>query len=288
MKTFILKTSLFGDENINRTIEIIETNSLYQLAVVIVAAYDFNFDHCFGFYDNIKNDRYHESKKQYELFADLDNVEPTPAESVKRTKVSEVWKRQGDKMVFLFDYGDGWRFMVELIGFGKKESGKKYPAVIDKEGVAPEQYPSIEEEEYLEIEDGRGSSEFDFFESKTLAKTHAGSKNGKFRYWVVVSCLQGKKIAPSRKKRLKDSFSSIARENKSVELENIDFYASYALCTVLISPARAVGEVFDNAILFCNGNNPFLAFHYLVTNVTKPTPVEIKNYLAELAQSKHA
>ena len=31
-------------------------------------------------------------------------------------------------MLFLFDYGDEWRFKVELIGLGRKEPGPSTPA----------------------------------------------------------------------------------------------------------------------------------------------------------------
>ena len=50
-------------------------------------------------------------------------------------------------MLFLFDYGDTWLFVVELIKFGKKEAKKKYPRVVKKVGLAPEQYPEVNEDE---------------------------------------------------------------------------------------------------------------------------------------------
>jgi len=39
---------------------------------------------------------------------------------------------------------NNWLFVVELIGFGKKESKIKYPRVIKKISKAPEQYPDAE------------------------------------------------------------------------------------------------------------------------------------------------
>jgi len=105
-----------------------------------VTAYGFDLDHCFGFYSNIDTDFYHDSKEQYELFADLDDVEPTDALSVKHTKVQQVWCERGKKMTFLFDYGDGWRFLVELIGSAEKRSDVQYPLVIKQKGRTPKQY----------------------------------------------------------------------------------------------------------------------------------------------------
>lgn len=145
MKTYILKTDLFREKNIIREIEVTENINLYKLAEAIVSAYDFNFDHAFGFFSTI-GERYFDSKRKYELFADMEDegVEPTGAESVKKTKIGEVWKNIGDKMLFLFDYGDDWLFVVELIGFGEKEAKTKYPRMIKSAGKAPEQYSEID------------------------------------------------------------------------------------------------------------------------------------------------
>ena len=146
MQTRIFKTNLFYDKKIIREIEVPENLTLYKLAETIVGAYDFNFDHAFGFFSTI-GERYLNSERKYELFADMkkEDIEPTGAESVKKTKISDVWKNIGDKMLLLFDYGDDWRFVVELSGFGEKQPKTKYPRIIKSIGNAPEQYPEIDE-----------------------------------------------------------------------------------------------------------------------------------------------
>jgi len=87
---------------------------------------------------------YFDSKERYELFTDLieegENIEPTGAGSVKKTKTKEVWQNIGDKMLFLFDYGDSWQFVIELIQFGDKKTNQKYPHILKKTGKAPRQY----------------------------------------------------------------------------------------------------------------------------------------------------
>lgn len=147
MKTCIFSTHLFRDKKISRDVEIAESASLYKLAEAIIGAYDFDFDHAFGFFSTV-GERYFDSEKKYELFADLEDegIEPTGAESVKKTKIGEVWKTIGDKMLFLFDYGDEWLFVVELAALGATELKTKYPRVIKSIGKAPEQYPDYDEE----------------------------------------------------------------------------------------------------------------------------------------------
>lgn len=144
MKTYIFKTSLLEEPKVMRQIEVLENPNLYKLAEAITNAYDFNFDHAFGFFSTI-GEWYFNSERKYELFADMEDegIEPTGAASVEKTRISEVWKNIGDKMLFLFDYGDNWRFVVELAGFGEKEMKIKYPRVLKSVGKAPEQYPDI-------------------------------------------------------------------------------------------------------------------------------------------------
>lgn len=145
MKTFIFQTKMISEKNISREVEVLESMTLYKFAQAIVEAHGFDFDHAFGFYSSMKED-YFKSERMYELFADTedDGIEPTKAESVKNTKISHVWNALGDKMMFLFDYGDGWRFSVDLKAFGEKDTKIKYPRVLKSVGIAPEQYPDSE------------------------------------------------------------------------------------------------------------------------------------------------
>lgn len=274
MKMYTLKVRLFYDKKISRTIEATEDTTLYNLAKVVVRAYDFDFDHAFGFYSNLKNEYYQDSEKQYELFADMPGGEST-AGSVKKTTISQVWKNSGDRMLFLFDYGDMRRFFVELMSIEEKDGNKKYPRIVEKIGASPEQYPALDDEEYTELRD---ENDEDIFEAVTLVKTEAGVKDGKFRYWAVLICMQGKKFTKDRKGKLKGSFLPFLKDH-TVEVENISYGAGYALCTILVSPKRAVGKVLDTVILLCNVEEPFLRSEYIVTNVTKPTKRDTTRFL---------
>lgn len=147
MKTYIFKTCLLQRKSISRNIEISEDANLYKLAEAINDAYGFDFDHPFGFFRKVTHNWNGLAESEhYELFADIsdEKLEQDTAGSVKKTKIPQVWKNIGDKMLFLFDYGDEWRFIVELIGFGEKEANIKYPRVIKQKGQAPEQYPNSE------------------------------------------------------------------------------------------------------------------------------------------------
>ena len=117
-----------------------ETKSLYNFAKVITQAFGFFFDHCFGFYDNVEH--YHDSKKAFELFADIGEEPLSPTtKGLKRTQLRSVFKRPGERMLFLFDYGDGWRFSVELKDIRQAETRDLKPVILKRVGTAPEQYP---------------------------------------------------------------------------------------------------------------------------------------------------
>jgi hypothetical protein len=137
--THILRASL--RPKLYRDIEIDSGKSLYDLAEGIVRAFD--FDHAFGFYSKLTG-HYFDSPSKYELFADLEGGE-SDAGSVKRTKVAQAFPDVGSKMLFLFDYGDEWRFKVEVIGLGEKVPNAPYPNVVKSIGTAPPQYPDPDE-----------------------------------------------------------------------------------------------------------------------------------------------
>lgn len=152
-------------DNIWRKIEILESHSLYQFANAITESFDFYFDHPFGFYSNIKG-HYFESKVQYDLFTDLDDIEPTGAKSVKKTKIRNAFNKTGDKMLFLFDYGDDWHFLIELLEIKKPNPKKKYPLTIDSSSKLLEQYPKTDDFDEDILEDDPAYDETERYEEE--------------------------------------------------------------------------------------------------------------------------
>ena len=147
--THVLRVKLQDEPSIVREIELPSDRKLVNLAQGIVRAFDFDFDHAFGFYSALKGNVMR-SQPKYELFADMDDTAfgmRTNAKSVKRTAIAEAFPAVGHKMLFLFDYGDEWRFVVEFIEGGLKDPTARYPRLLKKFGEAPPQYRWDEEEE---------------------------------------------------------------------------------------------------------------------------------------------
>jgi len=147
-ETVILRAALEDENSIYRDIEIESGKSLDELAAAIVAAFGFNFDHAFGFYSG---EPYEAERKHpcYELFADMGNADPGVL-GVEKTKIAQAFPDAGHTMIFLFDYGDDWRFTMSLKEFGRKSGKTKYPRIVASKGEAPPQYPdpdAFEDEE---------------------------------------------------------------------------------------------------------------------------------------------
>jgi hypothetical protein len=103
-------------------------------------------------YDNFQ--RYHDSKKIYELFVDIGEERSRPwAKGVKNTKIFSVFKNPGDRMHFLFDYGDCWHFAVELKEIKQAEKWDLKPVILESIGKAPMQYPPCEDEKWFNEDD---------------------------------------------------------------------------------------------------------------------------------------
>ena len=141
-ETLIFRASL--TPKVYRAFEIADTSSLYTLAQAIVWSFEFDFDHAFGFYSKLKGNIY-DSPVRYELFVDMGESEGE-ARSVKRTRVAEAFPSVGTTMRFLFDYGDGWEFLVEFVKRKPKEPKVKLPRLLISAGQAPAQYPDPEDE----------------------------------------------------------------------------------------------------------------------------------------------
>ncbi len=145
-----------GKETARRIIEMPAEASLYQLAETILDSIDFDMDHAFGFYEDMKEPL--RSEVGFELFADLG--EPSRFPGVKKTIILEAFPMVSVGMLFLFDYGDEWDFPLLCCEMRlPRESDKelKFPRVVESVGEAPEQYPDYDEDAYeddLEDEEG--------------------------------------------------------------------------------------------------------------------------------------
>ncbi len=144
-KMLLVKVTMdntFGrvEGKVSRTFRMPGDTTLYSFAKAIMDSIGFHFDHPFGFYDV---PRYTQAKEGYELFADMDTGMDSDYGSVRETRVEDVYDRKGKKMLYLFDYGDEWRFATELLEIEETDSPGNDIAVVDEVGAPPEQYQPL-------------------------------------------------------------------------------------------------------------------------------------------------
>jgi len=129
--------------NFSVTIVHSSNHTLEDLAESILRSVYFDLDHCYGFYDNLK--RVTPSKEEYTLFADIGEEVNDGDKGVRTTLITAVFK-PNKKMLFLFDYGDDWRFIVTCVKIEETKSMFRKPKILDAKGTPPEQYPDYDEE----------------------------------------------------------------------------------------------------------------------------------------------
>ena len=125
--TFVFKASLGG--GVWRTISISGEHTLEDLHCAIQKAFRFDNDHLFAFFMDGKP----YSKNS---FNDSRGNEGPFAEDAVIGQL-DLWLRQ--RFIYLFDFGDEWRFDVELIEL-RDEPHKGKPRVLEAKGKSPEQY----------------------------------------------------------------------------------------------------------------------------------------------------
>ncbi|WP_088188958.1 plasmid pRiA4b ORF-3 family protein [Desulfosporosinus sp. FKA] len=112
-----------------RRIEMAAKHNLHQLHLAIQEAFEFGDDYLYSFFmDNKKwsDDRY-----------DSSSDEGTRADKVS---IEELGLYPGKTFLYLFDFGNGWEFKVEVEGIHSHKPLPLIPRVVGRRGEAPDQY----------------------------------------------------------------------------------------------------------------------------------------------------
>lgn len=148
MHTFEIKTqphlSPMPCGDCTAVVEMPSRSSFADLAEMILKAMDFDDDHAYGFFDNLKN--VYRSKEKYTLFADQGDADDPSEKGVSKTSVDSAFPKVGKKLMFLFDYGDDWHFLVTCSGIAEDAKRGKRFRVVSVTGERPVQYPDFDEE----------------------------------------------------------------------------------------------------------------------------------------------
>jgi len=113
-----------------RRIQISSRHSLHDLHTAILNAYGFGDDHLYAFFMEgkpWKGMAYWSPHNDSGPYAD-------------KTKLKSLNLGLKQKFLYLYDFGDEWKFSVQLEAVLEEDTPLVRPIIIEKRGEAPEQY----------------------------------------------------------------------------------------------------------------------------------------------------
>jgi hypothetical protein len=126
---YLFRVSL--SDNLWRKIELSSGHTLLDLHHAIQFAYKFDSDHLYSFFmDGVP-------------WSDEKFTSPYEDEGpyVDEVSIGELGLTQGQTFLYLFDYGDEWRFRVTLEEIRQDKPHPQNPQIVERKGASPEQYP---------------------------------------------------------------------------------------------------------------------------------------------------
>jgi hypothetical protein len=84
------------------------------------------------------------------LTAFLESLSPP---DVRETTLESLNLQRAREFLYIFDYGDEWRFKVRVHAINPDAPEGDYPRIVQSVGEAPEQYPDLDDEDYEDDEE---------------------------------------------------------------------------------------------------------------------------------------
>ncbi|MFN8493479.1 MAG: plasmid pRiA4b ORF-3 family protein [Caldilineaceae bacterium] len=142
---YIFKVAL--DKNLWRRIAIPANDMLEDLSDAILAAYEFDHDHLYRFIYPNRFGGHDEVNHPY-----MEEEPPFTTE----VRIGDLPLRPGETMIYHFDFGDDWKFAVTLERIDPPDRRQQQAKLLEKQGDAPEQYPSWESYEVWDDAENEG------------------------------------------------------------------------------------------------------------------------------------
>jgi hypothetical protein len=136
-KSLVLSVSL--GTGLYRHIQISESATLYRLSSAILSSVNFFDDHMHSFF---MNNRAWDQDAEYQCpVGELDGA----LGFSDKVKLSKFRLNKGDKFLYIFDYGDEWRFQIKVLRLIDELT--EVPLVLKSVGEVS-QYGDEEDDEY--------------------------------------------------------------------------------------------------------------------------------------------
>jgi hypothetical protein len=139
-RAHVFQAKLRADPRVTRTVALAEEQTLEELHELLRAEFGWDDPHLYSFW---LSGRFWDGPGTE--YAAPFELEESGAKSAS-TPIGELGLEQGQRIAYLFDYGDNWE--VELKVAEIREAGEEtYPQVLEAVGEAPPQYEPLDEDE---------------------------------------------------------------------------------------------------------------------------------------------
>ncbi len=153
------EASLADYEDVERSIEVREDQTLVDLHNGIQTAFGWRDDHLYSFW--LDGRFWGDRATEYTA-----PIEPDEDVATADVPIGELGLKPGRKLAYVFDFGDSWRVALRLAATTPDDGGH-YPRTVATKGEALPQYPDQDEDEYA------GDEEKAWLEEWQAADRHA-------------------------------------------------------------------------------------------------------------------
>jgi hypothetical protein len=149
----VFKVALSGQKSIWRRIAIRSDQTLDDLHAVIFTAFNRFDEHLYSFHRQpryrMRVDEGDAGRIEYTspvMIEDARSYLDHQIRDASQTRIDDLELTPGAKLYYVFDFGDNWWHDLVVEETNQPvESGRRYPAILERQGAAPPQYPSVEE-----------------------------------------------------------------------------------------------------------------------------------------------
>ena len=149
---YIFKVALTDNKTIWRRVGIRSDQTLDDLHAIIFTAFDRFEEHLYSFFRTppwLRRRAAGGDDTEYTSPNMIDEADPLDGHEVydaSKTSIGSLGLKVGDKLYYLFDFGDSWFHELTVEGVGSPlESKRRYPFVAELHSPSPPQYPEVEE-----------------------------------------------------------------------------------------------------------------------------------------------
>jgi len=139
-RAYVFHAKLAAYPAVRRTVALAEEQTLDELHELLRAEFGWDDPHLYSFW---LSGRFWDGPETD--YAAPFELQEGGAKSAQ-TPIAELRLQQGQRIAFLFDYGDNWEVDVSVAEI--RDAGpESYPQVVEREGEAPPQYEPFDEDQ---------------------------------------------------------------------------------------------------------------------------------------------